>query len=540
MAKVYVSINGDSVGAKIADAIQSNDPEAVRQTSADFNAAHAEIDKWVEAAGGRVISASGDEAIYELEDTQVGQIESLMDKYQAKTGHTLTAGIGPDMLSSVKAMTYGKMHDPGQMIEYDQEVENGLAPQEEAEAEQIAGGAEGEGAQPPHEQGLSPEENLAHDAEEQEDDEQDPDNIEADEEPAAFGGNTEPVDGDVDQDIEESADNQAVDQAAQSQNPAAQQNAKPAPGAAGAASSNLQQAPVASSKGPAGLPAQQAAPKPAAGLPSAASAPLEATDNSQTGANVDPNAQQHDDQVDASLSDAGSEGAEQQDQEDETAFGGDPAQPAAQGQSPILDMIHANADDGEDQPQGEEQFGDEDEEGFDDGSEDPNAMDDGMQDLSPEDIDQEDGGMGEDPAFGAEGEEDQGSLKAKVAQTLQNFTLNKDKINAMQQTDPEMYQSVIEMINRMIEMAKQLNVSPDGQEEDLGMEGQEGEEQFSDEEFPEDGEEEGLDPEAEGEGEIPSEEEEEEPEFEEEEEETEAPAPAKKPEPKGKGFPPKK
>src|SRR5690606_35407242 len=130
------SLNGDQVGKKISEAVQSNDPEQVRETSAKFNQAHASIDKWVESSGGRIISASGDEAIYEIDDSKLGEFESIVQNYQNQTGHTLSAGVGPSMLESVKAMIYGKMHDPGQIIEYDSEVESAISPQEESEAEE--------------------------------------------------------------------------------------------------------------------------------------------------------------------------------------------------------------------------------------------------------------------------------------------------------------------------------------------------------------------------------------------------------------------
>ena len=56
----------------------------------------------------------------------------------------------------------------------------------------------------------------------------------------------------------------------------------------------------------------------------------------------------------------------------------------------------------------------------------------------------------------AEPAEDQDAIKQRVTETLLNFKQNKDKIQALEQTDPETYHSVIEMIQRMIEMAKQF------------------------------------------------------------------------------------
>ncbi len=538
MSKVYCAVNGDQVGAKIAEKIKSNDPESVRQASADFNAAHAEMDRWVESVGGRVISASGDEAIYELDDSQLGQMESLVDKYSSKTGHTLTVGVGADMLQAVKAMTYGKMHDPGQIIDYDQEVENGLAPQEEAEAEQIAGDEQDQGEQPDHEQGLSPEENMAHDAEEQEDDEQDPDNIEADEEPEAFGGNTEPVDGDVDQDIEEDVENQAIDQDGEEdlESPEGDVNLDQSQDQEGQEGQEFSE-----DEDDLDPPHEQNL-SPEQDFVGDAE---EQEDDEQDADNIEADEEPaafggNTEPVDEDLNEDVQEDINSQDQDQ-----------AAQGKSPILDMIHANSDESEDQEfggeeednmQGDEQeFGGE-EEGFDDGSEDPSLQGDD-QELSPDEManpnamqdDQMQDGQLDD---GSMNDQAGGDLKSRVAQTLQNFTANKEKINAMQQTDPEMYQSIIGMIDRMLEMAKQFNSTPDeGQGEEMGAE--------EDQEFgEEDPNAEFADPEAEDEEFSEEGEEDPEAEFAEEEEE-EAPAPSKKPavpekKPAPKGFPPKK
>jgi len=481
MSKVYCAVNGDQVGAKIAEKIKSNDPESVRQASADFNAAHAEMDRWVESVGGRVISASGDEAIYELDDSQLGQMESLIDKYSSKTGHTLTVGVGADMLQSVKAMTYGKMHDPGQIIEYDQEVENGLAPQEEAEAEQIAGDEEGQGEQPEHEQGLSPEDNMAHDAEEQEDDEQDPDNIEADEESGEFGGNTEPVDGDVEQDVGEDLENQAIDQEGEEgeedlESPEGDVNLdQPQDGE----EDEFQEGQDLPEEEDDLDPAHEQNLNPEQDFVGDAE---EQEDDEQDADNIEADEEPaafggNTEPMDDDLNEDVNEDINSQDQDQ-----------AAQGKSPILDMIHANSDESEDQEFGgqeednmqgnNQEFGGEEEEGFDDGSEDPSLQGDD-QELSPDEMAnpnamQDPNAMQGDDQMddGSMGDQAGGDLKTRVAQTLQNFTANKDKINAMQQTDPEMYKSVIEMINRMIEMAKQFNAAPgqEDQDQEMGME----------------------------------------------------------------------
>lgn len=536
MSKVYCSLNGDKVGQKIADSIRSNDPESVRQTSLTFNQAHAEIDQWVEQRGGRIISASGDEGIYELESTMLPEVQSMMANYESKTGHTLSIGIGSSLLESTKAMIYGKMHSPGEIVQYSQDVESGIAPQEEQQAEQLAGEADGE--QPPHEQGLAPEQDFAQDAEEQEDDEQDTDNIEADEETAVFGGNTEPEDQDFVEDAEEDVDSQIQDEAMQGDpsqddlqdegpaclDPNCPHEKKVDPdqdsdgidddledqmGSGDEEPEMLEEGEEPSEdQGEESFEGEEPDPAHEQGL-----APGEEM--------VHDAEEQEDDEQDSDNIEADAEpkvfggNTEPEDQDFAQDAQEDVENQDAEG-SPLLDMVDANSEDQDMEGQEDQDMSEEGMEGEDQMMGDKSGE---PQDLSPDDL--------MNPESMEDGDQ-QPDLKSKVMDTLMNFKNNKDKINAMQQSDPETYGSVIEMLNSMIEMAKQLNVHPEqemqGQEDLDQVPEQEMEEGDENQDFEDSSEEEGEPEESDGE----------------ESEDLEEEPKDKKPAPKGKGFPPKK
>ena len=60
-----------------------------------------------------------------------------------------------------------------------------------------------------------------------------------------------------------------------------------------------------------------------------------------------------------------------------------------------------------------------------------------------------------------EGGQDNSELKQKIMQSLQSFKQNKAMIEQAKQADPEFYGSIMNMLQSMIEMAKQLNMNPE-------------------------------------------------------------------------------
>ena len=211
MNSLYIAVNGDDVGKKIGQAIISDDHDSLQSTSDMINSSHNMIGEWVESIGGRTITSSGDEGIYEIPAEAAGELEGIRQKYQQMSQHTLTIGCGSSISEASKALIYGKLNAKDQIVQYDENIEQYLSPEAEQqvpmeesgleedptkEVEEDLGneeiqkpatefnGQHGEelSEEPMHEQDMSPKENLVHDAAENHEDEIDHDNIEADEE----------------------------------------------------------------------------------------------------------------------------------------------------------------------------------------------------------------------------------------------------------------------------------------------------------------------------------------------------------------------
>jgi len=200
METVFLAINGDNVGDSIGQAVASDNTEELSRISGSVKDSHSKIDEWVKSVGGRIVATSGDEGVYQLPSDALQELESIRSQYSATSGHTLTAGVGSSISEASKALLYGKYNDKDQVVHYEPSIEDyinqdeeegvpaeGELPsegqvEEQGQIEEEAAVGIDEGSVPEHEQEMAPEENMIHDEMEQENDEVDGDIIEADEE----------------------------------------------------------------------------------------------------------------------------------------------------------------------------------------------------------------------------------------------------------------------------------------------------------------------------------------------------------------------
>jgi hypothetical protein len=136
--RLYLAGDGDSIGAKVGQAVLSDDVESLHQVSQHINAGQNMVIDWCEQNGGRVISAGGDEFVLELPAIQPEQIEQLRQQYEQMVGATLTIGTGASMSEAGKALIMGKLNGKNQTIAYSPEMEDQLMQAHQGAAE--AGG----------------------------------------------------------------------------------------------------------------------------------------------------------------------------------------------------------------------------------------------------------------------------------------------------------------------------------------------------------------------------------------------------------------
>lgn len=109
---VFISADGDNMGAKVAKAILANDAESAKKVSQSIIRGELGFVKEAKKRmSAEVIIAGGDDILLKVPAKQfnVQAIDWLRSSYpRATSGGTITVGIGNDMIQSHKALVVGK------------------------------------------------------------------------------------------------------------------------------------------------------------------------------------------------------------------------------------------------------------------------------------------------------------------------------------------------------------------------------------------------------------------------------------------------
>lgn len=119
----YVAIDADNVGESIGNAVLSNDTDQLSSISNNINSGVSIFSQWAEYNGGKIISSGSDEAIFQVPVKSVDELEDLKQKYQEKTGFSISIGIGDSVSNAAKALIYAKINGKDQIIDYSPEIE---------------------------------------------------------------------------------------------------------------------------------------------------------------------------------------------------------------------------------------------------------------------------------------------------------------------------------------------------------------------------------------------------------------------------------
>lgn len=122
----YVAIDADDVGESIGGAVLSDDADKLSALSGNINAGVQIFSKWAEYNGGKVISSGSDEAIFQVPIVSIDQLEDLKNRYQEKTGFSVSVGIGEKISEAAKALIYAKVNGKNQIIDYSPEIEEAM------------------------------------------------------------------------------------------------------------------------------------------------------------------------------------------------------------------------------------------------------------------------------------------------------------------------------------------------------------------------------------------------------------------------------
>jgi hypothetical protein len=120
---VFISVDGDGIGQKVARAELADDEEGLHAVSSRIEAGNALVADFAVKNGGQVLSNGGDEVVARININNVEDLESLRTDYAYAVGATLTVGIGQSLSQATKALMVGKLTGKNQTLQYTPEVE---------------------------------------------------------------------------------------------------------------------------------------------------------------------------------------------------------------------------------------------------------------------------------------------------------------------------------------------------------------------------------------------------------------------------------
>lgn len=134
---IYVSMDGDNIGNRVAQAEAENDEQKLIEMSHKIEAGQSVFRTWVQSVGGVIIESGGDEGLAKVPSNVGDKIENFRSQYMSVSGATVTVGVGKTISESTHARELGKLRGKNRVEFHSPETEAQLKellkPQTEAQ-----------------------------------------------------------------------------------------------------------------------------------------------------------------------------------------------------------------------------------------------------------------------------------------------------------------------------------------------------------------------------------------------------------------------
>jgi 8-oxo-dGTP pyrophosphatase MutT (NUDIX family) len=134
---VYVSMDGDNIGNRVAQAEAEDDEAKLQEISGRINAGQTVFSTWAGSVGGSIVESGGDEGLAKIPWTATASIDFFRKQYEAVVGATVTVGVGNTISESTKARQLGKLKGKNRIENFGPttvvELQTLLIPKDEAQ-----------------------------------------------------------------------------------------------------------------------------------------------------------------------------------------------------------------------------------------------------------------------------------------------------------------------------------------------------------------------------------------------------------------------
>lgn len=123
---LYVSVDGDSIGAKVGRAVLANDVDELHAVSARIDAAQDHILNWCKDVGGVKISGGGDEATMSVPKEAKEKLKELRKEIEEKFGYTISVGVGRSLSEAGTALLVAKLRGKDCIVYFNKHIKEDI------------------------------------------------------------------------------------------------------------------------------------------------------------------------------------------------------------------------------------------------------------------------------------------------------------------------------------------------------------------------------------------------------------------------------
>lgn len=120
--RVFVSMDGDNIGASVERAAMANDLDTIMRQSETIARGQKVIRNWAYQHDADIYIDGGDDIAFTLPAEYIAALESMRRQYAEATGFTITIGVGDTISRAGHAMLYGKLKGKNQTNEWSPEI----------------------------------------------------------------------------------------------------------------------------------------------------------------------------------------------------------------------------------------------------------------------------------------------------------------------------------------------------------------------------------------------------------------------------------
>ena len=124
--RVFVSMDGDNIGASVQRAAMADDLETIINQSNIISEGQKLVRQWAKSKDADIYLDGGDDISFTLPKDCVDDLDDLRRAYKSKTGFTVTIGLGDTISRAGHAMLYGKVKGKNQVNEWSPEIDKKL------------------------------------------------------------------------------------------------------------------------------------------------------------------------------------------------------------------------------------------------------------------------------------------------------------------------------------------------------------------------------------------------------------------------------